>query len=171
MIAAAEQETDTVDGLAAMVVVYDPNTGFVTGHGWIDSPAGAYVADRSLAGRANFGFVSRYQKGATIPTGSNRIQISDRRFEFSQRVVRLAGRCGIKGAIQRIRHDQRRRRLWIHDHWQSMAISTVMARIDFGSRFGTSNNGGAIVYDNQLTAPDGADPTTTLRAGNVVVEK
>ena len=49
------------------VVVYDPNGGFVTGGGWINSPAGAYVADPTLTGKANFGFVSKYQKGATVP--------------------------------------------------------------------------------------------------------
>ena len=42
-----------------MVVVYDPSAGFVTGGGWIDSPAGAYTADPSLTGKANFGFVSK----------------------------------------------------------------------------------------------------------------
>ena len=31
------------------VVVYDPNGGFVTGGGWIDSPAGAYAADPALS--------------------------------------------------------------------------------------------------------------------------
>ena len=61
--------TDTV-----MVVVYDPSAGFVTGGGWIDSPAGAYAADPSATGRANFGFVSKYKKGATVPEGSTEFQ-------------------------------------------------------------------------------------------------
>ena len=56
------------------VVVYDPSAGFVTGGGWIDSPAGAYIADPSLAGKATFGFVSRYQKGASLPTGNTAFQ-------------------------------------------------------------------------------------------------
>lgn len=53
----------------ATVVAYDPSAGFITGGGWIESPAGAYKADLSLTGKANFGFVSKYQKGATKPTG------------------------------------------------------------------------------------------------------
>ena len=52
------------------VVVYDPSGGFVTGGGLLDSPAGAYKADPSLAGRAHFAFVSKYAKGASVPTGS-----------------------------------------------------------------------------------------------------
>jgi len=52
------------------VVVYDPTGGFVTGAGWIQSPAGAYMPDPTLAGRATFGFASKYKKGANMPTGS-----------------------------------------------------------------------------------------------------
>jgi hypothetical protein len=56
------------------IVIYDPSGGFVTGGGWIDSPAGAYMEDASLTGKANFGFVSKYKKGATTPTGNTEFQ-------------------------------------------------------------------------------------------------
>jgi hypothetical protein len=62
------------DDCTAMVVVYDPSAGFVTGGGWIDSPAGAYGADPELTGKASFGFVSKYKKGATVPTGNTEFQ-------------------------------------------------------------------------------------------------
>lgn len=65
-----------------MVVVYDPSTGFVTGGGWINSPAGAYAANPSLTGKANFGFVSKYQKGATTPTGRTEFQFTAGSFNF-----------------------------------------------------------------------------------------
>jgi hypothetical protein len=67
---------DSVAGQAEFlyVVVYDPSAGFVTGGGWIDSPSGAYIASPALAGRANFGFVSKYQKGAALPSGSTEFQ-------------------------------------------------------------------------------------------------
>jgi PKD repeat protein len=55
-------------------VIYDPSAGFVTGGGWIDSPEGAYRADPSLTGKATFGFVSKYKKGATVPTGNTEFQ-------------------------------------------------------------------------------------------------
>jgi hypothetical protein len=54
--------------------VYDPTGGFVTGGGWINSPAGAYMADPSLTGKANFGFVSKYKKGADAPIGQTEFQ-------------------------------------------------------------------------------------------------
>ncbi len=56
------------------VVVYDPSGGFVTGGGWFDSPAGAYTADPSLTGKANFGFVAKYKKGANVPDGNTQFQ-------------------------------------------------------------------------------------------------
>lgn len=62
------------ENMPQYVVIYDPSAGFVTGGGWIDSPAGAYPADPTLTGKANFGFVSKYQKGATKPTGQTEFQ-------------------------------------------------------------------------------------------------
>lgn len=56
------------------VVVYDPNGGFVTGGGWIDSPAGAYASDPSVTGKATFGFVAKYKKGSSIPDGNTEFQ-------------------------------------------------------------------------------------------------
>lgn len=65
-----------------MVVVYDPSAGFVTGGGWINSPAGAYKPNEDLSGKATFGFVSRYQKGASVPTGNTAFQFQVGGFEF-----------------------------------------------------------------------------------------
>jgi PKD repeat protein len=56
------------------VVVYDPTAGFVTGGGWINSPAGAYKPDPSLTGRANFGFVAKYKQGTKVPAGQAEFQ-------------------------------------------------------------------------------------------------
>ena len=81
----ARATADTVNGMPAYVVIYDPEGGFVTGGGWIDSPAGAYVPDSSLTGKANFGFVSKYQKGAMVPTGQTEFvfQTADLNFHSS----------------------------------------------------------------------------------------
>ncbi len=70
--------TDKDGGIANeagfIVVIYDPNGGFVTGGGWIESPAGAYRLDPSLAGKASFGFVAKYRKGASVPDGNTQFQ-------------------------------------------------------------------------------------------------
>lgn len=65
-----------------MVVVYDPDGGFVTGGGWIDSPIGTYMANPNLVGKASFGFNPKYQKGATIPTGNTEFQFRVANFNF-----------------------------------------------------------------------------------------
>jgi sugar lactone lactonase YvrE len=53
-----------------IAVVYDPTNGFITGGGWIISPAGAYQPDETLNGKAVFGFFSKYKKGANVPEGN-----------------------------------------------------------------------------------------------------
>ena len=65
------------------VVIYDPNEGFVTGGGWIYSPAGAYKPDLSLTGKANFGFVSKYKKGANTPEGKTEFQFKAGNLNFN----------------------------------------------------------------------------------------
>lgn len=64
----------TGTGVYDFVVVYDSTAGFVTGVGWINSPVGAYPAHATLTGKANFGFVSKYKKGTTVPTGNTEFQ-------------------------------------------------------------------------------------------------
>jgi FtsP/CotA-like multicopper oxidase with cupredoxin domain len=67
---------------SALLIVFDPDAGFVTGGGTIDSPAGAYPADPSLTGTAHFGFFSKYQKGTTVPTGETHFQFQAASFNF-----------------------------------------------------------------------------------------
>jgi len=70
--------TDTAGNVGepgyVLLAVYDPTAGFVTGGGWIMSPEGAYAANTGLTGKATFGFVSKYKKGATVPTGNTEFQ-------------------------------------------------------------------------------------------------
>ncbi len=76
------------DGLAGsdpactLAVAYDPSAGFVTGGGWIASPAGAYKLDLNLSGPATFGFVSKYKKGAAVPEGNTEFQFAVAGFSF-----------------------------------------------------------------------------------------
>ncbi len=97
------------------VVIYDPDGGFVTGGGWINSPAGAYAADPTLTGKANFGFVSKYKNGRQRAGGQHRVPVQGRRPALPVHQLRLAGdrRAG-QGQVQGHRHDQRRRQLQVH---------------------------------------------------------
>ena len=82
-------DVSACDTAEASVVVYDPDGGFVTGGGWIDSqpdscgpaaPEG--VCDDDPTGKASFGFVANYKKGASAPDGQTAFafQAADLRF-------------------------------------------------------------------------------------------
>jgi hypothetical protein len=73
-VTVADDDGGSASEVYEFVVIYDPSGGFVTGGGWFWSPAGAYAPDPDLAGKANFGFVSRYKKGATVPEGNTEFQ-------------------------------------------------------------------------------------------------
>jgi hypothetical protein len=67
----------------ALLAIYDPAGGFVTGGGWIDSPLGAHVANpNDPGGKANFGFVSKYKKGQSTPTGNTEFQFKAGNLNF-----------------------------------------------------------------------------------------
>jgi hypothetical protein len=78
------KDDDGAEGTASvMIVVYDPSAGFVTGGGWINSPVGAYLPNATLSGKATFGFVSKYKKGATTPDGNTEFQFHAASMNFS----------------------------------------------------------------------------------------
>ncbi|HMB64330.1 MAG TPA: PKD domain-containing protein, partial [Eudoraea sp.] len=78
--------TDACDETSTLsyqyVVVFDPSSGFVTGGGWFESPMGAYYQDATLTGKANFGFVSKYKKGQSVPDGNTEFQFQTANLNF-----------------------------------------------------------------------------------------
>jgi len=78
-------------------VIYDTGAGFVTGGGWINSPAGAYRPNPLLVGKANFGFVSKYEKGANVPTGETEFQFKAGNINFHSTVYEWLVVAGAKG--------------------------------------------------------------------------
>jgi len=59
------------------LVVYDPAGGFVTGGGWIWSAQGychLNAVCEAAEGKASFGFVSKYKRGASVPEGNTEFQ-------------------------------------------------------------------------------------------------
>jgi hypothetical protein len=78
----ADGDGGLATGKFEYVVVYDSEGGFVTGGGWIPSPAGVYSLDPAANGRATFGFIAKYQKGANVPSGSTQFQLHFANFMF-----------------------------------------------------------------------------------------
>jgi Calx-beta domain-containing protein len=88
----------------ALVVVYDPSGGFVTGGGWIQSATGSCPGcptGLDVGGKASFGFVSKYQKGANVPSGNTEFQYQagDLRFKATsfEWLVVSGSKAQIKG--------------------------------------------------------------------------
>lgn len=98
---AVTDNTGKTTTVSSKVVVYDSSAGFVTGGGWIVSPAGAYRRDPNAVGQANFNFNSKYQKGTQQPRGTVELKLGTGNLAFtsdSQEWLVLGGaRAQIKG--------------------------------------------------------------------------
>jgi hypothetical protein len=149
------------------VVVYDPSEGFVTGGGWIDSPEGAYTGDATLTGKASFGFVAKYKKGANVPTGETEFQFKVADLDFHSTSyqwlvvagpkVQFKGEGTINGAGS-----------------YGFMISAVDADLTRSTdvdrfRIKISDKDTDVVYDNQMDADEDADPTTAIGGGSIVI--
>jgi hypothetical protein len=157
---------DAVGGQVAYVVVYDPSAGFVTGGGWINSPAGAYSADPSLSGRANFGFVSKYQKGATIPTGQTEFQFKAGNLNFQssayQWLVVSGARAQYKGTGTVNGQDGYSFLLTATDGQVAGGGGVDKIRLKIW-------NAGGVVYDNLVGAADELSNGQAIAGGSIVI--
>jgi PKD repeat protein len=66
-----------------MAVVYDPSGGFVSGGGWITSPVNPDYEYMQVGGKATFGFVAKYKKGANVPEGNTQFKFKAGDLEFN----------------------------------------------------------------------------------------
>jgi hypothetical protein len=150
------------------VVIYDPNGGFVTGGGWIVSPAGAYTPDPSLSGKATFGFVSKYLKGAKVPSGNTQFVFHAGDMNFHSTSYEWLVISGTKA--------------------QYKGVGTVNGQSGYGFML-TAIDGDSkalpdrfrikiwrvadsqIVYDNQMGSSDVSDDATILSGGSIVIHE
>lgn len=150
------------------VVVFDPAAGFVTGGGWITSPAGAYATDPSATGKATFGFVSRYQKGATVPSGNTQFQFQAVGFTFRSTsydwLVISGAKAQYKGSGTVNGGGDYGFLLTAVDGDVTGGGGTDRFRIKIWDKAT-----GGVVYDNQVGATDDATPTTALGGGSIVI--
>jgi len=156
------------EAAATYIVVYDPNGGFATGGGWITSPAGAYAEVPSLSGKATFGFVSKYLKGASTPTGNTEFQFHVAGMNFKSTVYEWLVVAGARG--------------------QYKGSGTINGSGDYGFLLtaidGQLTGGGGIdkfrikiwdkgtntiVYDNQMGALDDSPAATSISGGSIVI--
>jgi hypothetical protein len=158
------------------VVFFDSSGGFVTGGGWINSQPGSYTPNLSLIGKATFGFVSKYKKGATIPDGETEFQFQVASFNFHSTVYEW---LVVSGAAKA----------------QYKGSGTVNGAGDYGFLL-TATDGDAlannapdrtdkfrikiwdkatnvVIYDNKHGSPDDLDLANpqTIGGGSIVIHK
>lgn len=168
----ADAEGDMREGRFEYVVIYDPDGGFVTGGGWIASPAGAYVFDPTLAGKATFGFNSKYQKGKTVPAGETQFQFQTGDFKFHSTayewLVVSGAKAQYKGVGQVNGAGNYGFLLTATDGQVTGGGGVDEFRIKIWDR-----STGTVVYDNVLGASDDMDAANpqALGGGSIVVQK
>lgn len=166
----ASDRAGNIATASIMFVVYDPEGGFVTGSGRVESPAGSYLVEPEAEGLAQFGFVSRYQNGASVPSGNTRFRFQAGGLQFnsdaydwmviSGRRVQLRGSGEIDGLAGEF-------------EFRLTAIDGDLPAGDGDDRFRIQiweTATGELVFDNKRGSPDSADPTA-IESGQVLIQK
>jgi VCBS repeat-containing protein len=160
----------TVNGaFNAMVVIYDPNAGFVTGGGYITHQAAWSPTTTVNGGKDNFGFVAKYKNGASTPDGETEFQCKDCNINFHSTsldwliVTTITGgqKAWYQGSGTINGSGDYRFQVTLIDKG-----STDYMRIKIWNK-----TSGAIIYDNQPLAADGSDPVALTQGGNLVIHK
>jgi hypothetical protein len=161
-----------------MVVFYDPNAGFVTGGGYINSPVGAAPASPSAVGKANYGFVAKYQKNSTNPQGETEFQLKPANINFHSSTLDWLVVTNPTTSTQKAQYQGSGTNNGSGDYKFQVTVidggSTDYFRIKIWDRVS-----GVVLYDNMGTgtpgyptaAPDGTNPTTLASGGNIVIHK
>ncbi|HSF16316.1 MAG TPA: kelch repeat-containing protein [Vicinamibacteria bacterium] len=170
-VAVSDDDTGRASANFEYVVIYDPNGGFVTGGGFINSPLGAYVPEPSLTGKANFGFVSKYKPGTTVPTGSTEFQFHAASLNFHSSkydwLVVAGAKAQYKGSGTISGSGDYGFLLTARDGQAVGGGGVDKFRIKIWDK-----SGGTVVYDN-APGPDDVDSSYTqaLGGGSIVIHK
>ncbi|MET3543226.1 hypothetical protein ABID22_003969, partial [Pontibacter aydingkolensis] len=150
--------------------IYDPEGGFITGGGWINSPAGALSSNPSITGKANFGFVSKYKKGSSQVDGNTEFQFSAGGINFKSS-FHESGSLVIAGAKAMYRGEGTVNGA----SGYKFSITAIDGHWNGGSgpdkfRIKITKNGSTI-YDNGLGADENSDASTALGGGSIVIHE
>lgn len=148
------------------IVVFDPSAGFVTGGGFIQSPEGAYPDDPGLTGKANFGFVAKYKKGQSTPSGETEFRFKAAGLDFHSDAydwlviagphAKYKGTGSLNG-----------------EAGYSFMLTATDGQVSGGGGTDTLRmkiwTGGGVVYDNQPGAGDDEDASQAIAGGSIVI--
>lgn len=136
----------------------------------INSPAGAYALDRTLSGKATFGFVSRYQGGAKVPTGNTEFQFREGNLNFKSTsydwLVVAGARAQFKGSGT------------VNGAGDfALLLTAIEGKGNGGGGLDKfrikiwDKNSGQVVYDNQMGTADDGTPSTALGGGSITIQR
>ena len=162
---------------SSIVVVYDPDGGFVTGGGWIHSPAGAYTADPNMTGK-DVRLRGQVPKGKSVPEGNTEFHFKAGDLEFKSNgdymwlVVSGSGKkATYKGTGTVNGAGYYGFMVTAIDAANTPSTNDDLFRIKIWDK----NNGDGVVYDNQRGTScgtgDDADPCTVSGGGNIKIHK
>jgi len=153
----------------AYFVAYDPKGGYTFGAGQFTSPLGALTAKPTLASSVTFGFASNYYKNATNPKGETELGFKltgdGYSFEFNALNYDYLAVNGSKAQYKGLGKT-------IINGVEQSGYAFLLTVID--GKTPTVNgvdkirmkiynkNTGAVIYDNQMGAPETVDPTTPV---------
>ncbi len=166
----ADEMGNVASEKTVMLIVYDPENGFVTGEGWLDSPQGALVGDSSLAGKAMFKFAVKYKTGASLPSGETFFVFSPAGLTFTSAVydwlviseaeaicrgsgtINGAGNYGFDliAIDEKVRCEEKMDKLRVRI-WEKATGKTI--------------------YDNGLGGSESIPPTTSIGGGSITIHK
>jgi len=155
----------------AYIPVYDASGSFVTGGGWIQSPEGAFAADPTLVGKANFGFVSKYRKGSNQVDGNTEFQFNAGGLNFKS-TMNESGSLVISGKRATYRgtgtlNGQPEYKfvvVAIDGHWNGQN-NPDQFRIKISTIFDE------VIYDNQMGSSENTENATVIGGGSIVIHE
>lgn len=155
------------------IVIYNPEGGFVTGGGWLASPKGAYKANPELSGKATFGFVAKYKKGATVPDGNTEFQ-----FKAGNLLFKSMSYDDMRLIIAGARANYKGQGTINGTGGYGFLVSAIDGQVSGGGGadkfrikiWNTATD--QVVYDNNLSdlnMAENADPETAIGGGSIVI--
>ncbi len=162
-VTAADDDSAVSNQQDIQVVIYDPSAGFVTGGGWINSLPGAYMPDSSLSGKATFGFVSKYKKGAAVPVGQTEFQFRVANLNFHSETYQWLVVAGSKaqykgtGTLNGV------------EGYGFIIFATDGSPDKFRIKIWDADE--VVIYDNMLGTADDAANVQEIGGGSIVIHK
>ena len=163
-----DDDTGTSESEFRYIVVYNPGSGFVTGGGWFDSPEGVYAADPLLTGKANFGFISKYKQGQNTPDGNTQFNFKAGDLDFHSScydwLVIANHKATYKGSGTINGAGCYGSMISVIDEDLTPSTDVDLFRIKIWDK-----DSGLVIYDNQLSDEEDANPTTEIGGGSIVI--